>query len=104
MAQVFMGSGITVVVTGKAQATSAASAGSTLPADSSTNVPRYVVVSATTSTYFRMGQGAQTAVAGDLMIQPGDSRILSVPLGFTQFACLQVTAPGIVQVSPLENQ
>ena len=104
MANTFMGSGITVVVTGKSQATSGASSGATLPTDSSNRVPVYVVVSATTPTYFRMGQGAQTAVVGDLMIQPGDSRILSVPSGYTQFACLQVTAPGILQISPLENQ
>lgn len=104
MAQVFQGSAVTVVATGKSQATGAASAGGTLPNDQSGNVPRYVIVSATLPAYFRMGAGAQTAVAGDLMIQPGDARIMSVPLGFTNFACIQVAAAGVLQVSPLENQ
>lgn len=103
MAQVFMGSGITVATTGKSQATSGASAGATLPNASSGEVPHYVIVSATASAYFRMGSGAQTAVAGDLMIQPGDARILSVPVGYTNFACIQVTAAGVLQISPLEN-
>lgn len=104
MAQVFQGTGITVVVTGKSQATSGASAGSTIPLDQSGRVPAYITVSATVAAYFRIGKGAQTAVAGDLMIQPGDSRILSVPGGYDNFACLQVAAAGVLQLSPMENQ
>ena len=104
MAQVYQGSAVTVTMTGKSQATGVASAGGTIPLDQSGNVPRYVIVSATLPAYFRMGAGAQASVAGDLMIQPGDARIMSVPLGFNNFAALQVAAAGVLQISPLENQ
>jgi hypothetical protein len=36
-------------------------------------------------------------------VQPGDAVILQVPKGYDTIACIQVTAAGIVQVSPLEN-
>lgn len=94
---------VTVTSTGKNLATSAASAGTTLPTAQSGEVPRYVRVAATSAAYFRMGAGVQTAVAGDLLIQPGDSIILAVPQGITNAAALQVTAAGIVQISPLED-
>lgn len=102
MGQPFQAGAITVVATGKSQATGAASAGTTLPNDQSGGVARVVRVSATASAYFRMGSGAQTAVAGDLMIQPGDSAVLAVPRGFTNFAAIQVSVAGILQISPVE--
>lgn len=94
---------IFVVATGVSQATSGSSAGGALPNAQSGEVPRYVRVSASLAAYFRMGAGAQTCVSTDLMIVPGDAVILAVPRGFTNFACLQVAAAGVVQVSPLEN-
>ena len=94
---------ITVTVTGKSVASGAASAGTTIPLDSSGNLPRFIRVAATNPACFRMGAGTQTAVITDLQIQPGDSEILHVPQGVTNFAVIQVSAAGIVQVSPLEN-
>jgi hypothetical protein len=103
MANTFMSSGLTVVKTGVAQASGAASAGGALPTASSGEIPRWIRVAATAAACFRMGAGAQTAVATDLQIQPGDAVVLSVPQGFTNFAVIQVAAAGVVQISPLEN-
>lgn len=94
---------ITVTVTGVSTATGAASAGGTLPNCSSGEKPRYIRVAATAAACFRIGAGAQTAVATDLQIQPGDSVILQVPTGVTNYAAIQVSAAGVLQVSPLEN-
>ena len=104
MAQVFQSSAFTIVKSGVSQATTAGSTGGPLPLDSSGNVPRYIRVAATSPACFRMGAGAQTAVISDMQIQPGDSAVLSVPLGVTNFACVQVSAAGVMQISPLENQ
>lgn len=104
MAQLFSSNAITVVATGKSQASGAASAGTTLPTDSSGVVPKYVRVAATAPACFRFGFGSlPTALATDLQVQPGDAVILSVN-NATHFACIQVSAAGVVQVSPLENQ
>jgi hypothetical protein len=103
MSNQFNLSAITVVKTGVAQATSATSAGGTLPTMSSGEYPRYIRVAATQPACFRMGAGAQTAVTTDLQVQPGDAVVLSVPSGVTNFAVIQVASAGVVQISPLEN-
>lgn len=94
---------ITVVKTGVSQASGAVSAGTTLPTAQSGEVPRFIRVAATVPACIRIGAGAQTAVATDLQVQPGDAVILAVPNGFTHFAVIQVAAAGVVQISPLEN-
>jgi hypothetical protein len=98
--------GMTVAKTGVSQASGAASAGTTLPtvsSSSNTDVPKYIRVAATAAAYFRIGAGAQTCVAGDLLVQPGDAVVMAVPSGYTNFACLQVSVAGVVVVTPLEN-
>lgn len=103
MTQLFVNNAITVVATGKSQASGAASAGTTLPTAADGNIPRYVRVTATNPACFRFGYGSlPTAVTTDLQIQPGDAVILSTN-GATHFACIQVSVAGVVQVSPLEN-
>lgn len=102
MANTF-GNSITVVKTGVSQASGAASAGAAIPTAQSGEIPRYIRVAATVAACIRIGAGAQTAVATDLMVQPGDAVILSVPSGFTNFAVIQVAAAGVVIVTPLEN-
>lgn len=94
---------IAVTATGVSQATSATSAGGTLPNCQNGTAPRYIRVAATQPACFRMGVGAQTAVTTDLQVQPGDAVILQVPNGVTNFAVIQVAAAGVVQISPLEN-
>jgi hypothetical protein len=102
MAQTFPGA-IVVTKTGVSQASGAASAGGALPTMSSGEIPKYVRVAATVAACIRLGAGAQTAVATDLQVQPGDAVILAVPSGYTNFAVIQVAAAGVVQISPLEN-
>lgn len=103
MSQTYGGGPVTVVKTGVQQASGAASAGGALPTMQSGEVPRYIRVSATVAACIRIGAGAQTAVVTDMQVQPGDSAIMHVPSGFTNFAVIQVVAAGIVQISPMEN-
>lgn len=93
---------ITVSKTGVQLASGAASAGSALPTDSAGNIPRLIRVSATLPACVRVGNGAQTAVATDLQVQPGDAVVMTTN-GATHIAVIQVAAAGIVQISPLEN-
>ena len=50
-----------------------------------------------------LGVGAQTAVATDLLVQPGDALVLAVPRGCTHVAAIQLAAAGVVIVSPVED-
>jgi hypothetical protein len=94
---------ITVTKTGVTQASGAASAGGALPTMSSGEIPRKIRIAASAAACVRIGVGAQTAVATDLQVQPGDAVILNVPQGYTNFAVIQVAAAGVVQISPLED-
>jgi hypothetical protein len=99
----FTGTFVTVTATGKQQASGAASAGSTIPNMSSGEVPRYIRVAATAAACIRLGAAGVTATVNDTQVQPGDALIMHVPGGATNFAVIQVSAAGIVQISPLEN-
>lgn len=80
-----------------------ASSGGALPVDSAGGVSRYIRVAATQACYFRLGTGGvPTAVAGDMLIQPGDDAVLATG-GRTHAAAVRVTADGICTVTPLEN-
>lgn len=94
---------ITVVAPGIQQASGAASVAVNIPACSSGELPRYIRVAATAAACVRLGATTATATAGDTQVQPGDSTILRVPSGYTKIAVIQVTAAGLVQVSPLED-
>lgn len=91
-----------IFTTGASITTSAASAGATIPLDSNGKVPRYIRISATVSACVRIGTGAQTAVATDLLVQPSEAVILAT-LGSTHIAAIQLSAAGVVQVSPVED-
>jgi len=101
MSNTFEGA-VVVVATGVNITTSAASASATIPLMSSGEVPRYIRITASTGAYVRIGNGTPTAVNTDMMVQPGDAVIIAV-CNSTKIAALQVTAAGVVQVSPLEN-
>lgn len=94
---------ITVTATGVSITTGAASSGGALPNASSGEVPRYVRVAASVAACVRIGIGAQTAVATDLLVQPGDAVVLAVPRGCTHVAAIQLAAAGVVIVSPAED-
>lgn len=93
---------ITVTLTGIVLATTGTSANATIPLDSGGNVPKYIRISATVAACVRIGPGTPVAVTTDLMVQPGDAVILATS-GCTKVAAIQVAAPGVVQVSPMEN-
>lgn len=94
---------ITVGATGVSITTGAASAGATLPNDSSGNKAKYYRVTASVAACVRVGNGAQTAVATDLLVQPGDAVVLNCA-GCTNVAAIQLAAAGIVIVTPLEDR
>lgn len=93
---------IAVSKTGVQITTSGVSADAAIPVDSSGGIPRLVRVAASAGACVRLGLGAQTAVVTDLQVQPGDAVVISTN-GATHIAAIQVTAAGVVQVSPLEN-
>ena len=94
---------MTVLKTGVNIATSATSASASLPSAQSGEVPRYVRVTATVAAHVKLGIAGVTAVAADLMVQPGDAVILVVTRGMTTIAAIQDTAAGTVNVVPLED-
>lgn len=89
-----------VTQTGTTITTSGVSAAATIPNNSANSVPRFVYVAATAAAYVHFGA---TSTAGDMLIQPGDAQVLTVPKGVTQISAIQVSAAGVVQISPLEN-
>ena len=94
--------GLQIIAPGTSVATSGTSAGATIPLSSAGSVPRYVRIVTTQYAYVRIGTGAQTAVAGDMMVGPSDGVIVAT-LGCTNFAALQVTTAGVLQISPVED-
>ena len=102
MANVFQSSSMTVAATGIQLASGVASSGALLPNMSSGEKPRFIRVAATAPACIRLGKTTATAATTDLQVQPGDAVVLTTN-GMDFIACIQVTAGGIVQVSPLEN-
>jgi hypothetical protein len=94
---------IVVTATGATIATTAASASVAIPNSSSGEKPRYIRIAATAPACVRLGIAGVTAVTTDTQIQPGDAVIFAVPLGYTTIAAIQVSGPGVVQISALEN-
>ena len=86
---------------GVAITTSGASANAAIPNESGA-LPQYVRIAATAAAYVRLGLVGDTAAAGDFLVQPGDAIIVAVAR-CTHVAAIQVTAAGIVQVSPVGN-
>lgn len=96
------GPAIQVSATGLSITTGAASAGGALPVGASGLVTRYVRVSASVAACVRVGNGAQTAVATDMLVQPGDAVLLNC-IRCTHIAAIQLAAAGIVIVTPVED-
>lgn len=92
-----------VSVTGANITTSASSADVAVPNDAAGTVPKYVRIAATAAAHVRIGSGAQTAVATDLLVQPGDAVVLQCPAATPHVAAIQDAAAGKVTVTPLDN-
>lgn len=93
---------ITVFKTGSNIAFNATSANTAIPTTNAGIAPNFVRLASTQACYVKVGKGAQTAVAGDLLIQPADSVVLRVA-GTDNIAAIQVSAGGVLQISPLED-
>lgn len=79
-----------------------ASASVALVTDAASAKARFMRIATTSAAYVRWGVGAQTAVAGDLLVQPGDAVVVQVN-GADTIACLQVAAAGVLVATPLDN-
>lgn len=97
-----MDDAISVMKTGVTLATSAASASVAVPTDSSGVVPTKIRIAATQDCYVKLGQSGVTAVAGDMLLQAGDSVVLATSKS-PYIAALQVSAAGILQISPIDG-
>lgn len=93
---------LTVAKTGIQLATTGTSNDGVIPLDSAGNIPRMIRIAATAPACVRIGKGVQTAVTTDLQVQPGDAVSITTN-GCDHIAAIQVSGPGVVQVSPLEN-
>lgn len=94
---------ISVSATGVSITLGAASAGSALPTCLDGSKPRYIRLATTTAAFVRVGNGAQTAVATDLLVLPGFPTTLKVT-GQSHIAALQAGTAGILIVTPLEDK
>lgn len=93
---------VSIFTRGATITTGAASANAAIPTVSGV-LPRYVRIAASAAAYVRLGVVADTAAAGDFIVQPGDAVVVNVN-GCTHVAAIQVTAAGIVQLSPVDNK
>lgn len=94
---------VTVLKTGVNIATSGTSANAALPTALSGEIPRYVRIAASVAAHVKLGAAGVTAVAADMLIQPGDAVVAVVPRGVTTVAAIQDTAAGTVNIVPLED-
>lgn len=90
-----------IFATGINITTGVASVSATIPLKLDGTVPLFVRITASVSACVRVGLGAQTAVATDAVVQPGEALILSTGQQ-THIAAIQQAATGVVQVSPCE--
>ena len=91
-----------IFATGINIATGIASVGATIPLNLDGSVPLYVRITASIAACVRVGIGAQTAVATDAVVQPGEALILFTNR-VTHIAAIQQTAIGTMQISPCEG-
>lgn len=91
-----------IFATGINITTGAASVGAAIPLNTAGAVPKFVRITASVSACVRIGTGAQTAVATDAVVQPGEALVIAT-LGCNNVAAIQQAAAGVVQVSPVED-
>lgn len=94
---------ITVTNPGVSIATGTTAVATPLPLDSSGKLPMVIRVAATVATYVCLTTPSKTAaVAGDMMVQPGDAVILNCA-GFSGISAILPSGTGVLEVSPIEN-
>ncbi len=93
----------TITNTGSIISFNATSAVVGIPNGGGAQVPKYIRLVATAPCYVKLGTSAgTTAAAGDMMIQPADSMVVR-SIGLTHVAAVQVSGPGVLQISPIED-
>lgn len=93
---------ITIAVDGTTVTTGAATARVAIPNNSAGTRPLYIRVSASNESYVQIGGATVNATANSLLVQPADCVLLAVG-GCTHIAHIQGTAPGRVNITPLED-
>lgn len=93
---------LTVTVSGANITTGAASTAVAIPNASSGEVPKFIRVAAINACYVKLGTAGVAATSSDILVQPADAAVLSVPRGITHIAAIQDAAAGKVSVVPLE--
>jgi hypothetical protein len=97
-----MNEAISIAKTGSNITVAGTSASAAIPTGASGSAPVYVRVASTTACYVKVGVTGLTAVAGDMLLSAGEGVVLNVGRA-THIAALQVSAGGILQISPLED-
>jgi hypothetical protein len=103
MARTYNGAFLSVSTVGFSAVTGAASARTAIPVNGAGVVPTFIRVAARNECYIRVGDSSVAATSSGMLIQPGDSVLLSVGRGDTHIAYIQGTAAGQINVTPLDN-
>lgn len=91
-----------IFTTGATLVTGAASARVALPNNSAGSVARVIRVSAINACYCKLGDSEVTATNADILIQPADALVLTVPRGATHIAGIQDSAAGRMNIQAIE--
>jgi len=87
---------------GASLVTAGTSARVALPVNSAGIAARIVRVAALNACYCKFGDVAVVATANNILIQPADSVVLTVPKGATHIAGIQDAAAGKINIQPIE--
>lgn len=93
---------LSVAATGVSISTSGTSSDETIPDALDGALPKHCYISCTAACHVRWGVGAQTAVATDLLLQPGHPLVINTA-GSDTIAAIQQAAGGVLIVTPLES-
>lgn len=92
-----------IFTTGVNATTSGTSASAALPNTQAGTAARIVRVAATQAAYINFGTSSGvTATANNILVQPADAVVLTLPRGSTHFAVIQEAASGKVNVQAIE--
>lgn len=91
-----------ITASGSNITTGAASASVAIPNTAAGDRPQFVRVACTVAAYVKVGASGVTAAAGDILLNPEHQLLLKVR-GHTHVAAIQVSAAGVVNVSPVEE-
>jgi len=87
---------------GASLTTGAASARVALPVNSAGIAARVVRVAALNACYCKFGDATVVATANNILVQPADAVLLTVPKGATHIAGIQDAAAGKLNIQPVE--